>query len=153
MYFTHTTNPPMKSILTLVFLVSFQISQAQQKIIALKPEESIRQVFEALSDGSIEKMEPVVTPDVKILEHGVVWTMDTIRHYLGKKRPEDFKRVNSFDFFQMEISGNMAFVSYYNRADIHSNGKDRTVKWLESAVLVKDKNIWKVKMLHSTRLD
>jgi hypothetical protein len=142
----------MKSILTLIILVSFQIAYAQQNI-SQKPEDAIRQVFQALSDGSIDKMEQVVTPDVKILEHGVVWTIDTIRHYLSKKRPEDFKRVNTFDFFQTEVSDNMAFVSYHNRADIHANNKDRTVKWLESAVLVKDKNVWKVKMLHSTRLD
>jgi hypothetical protein len=46
----------------------------------------------------------------------------------------------------------MAFVSYWNTADIRSNKKDRKVKWLESAVLVMDKGRWKVKMLHSTRV-
>jgi hypothetical protein len=143
----------MKSILTIVILAIFQISQAQQKNQAENPEAVIRLVFEAFSEGSIEKMEQAVTADVKILEHGVVWNLDTIRQYFSKKRPEDFKRVNSFEFFQQEISGKMAFVSYHNRADIHANNRDRTVRWLESAVLVKHDNRWKVKMLHSTRLD
>ncbi len=117
------------------------------------PEQVIELVFDALSVGSIEKMEEAVTPDVKILEHGVVWTLDTVRAYLAKKRPADFKRVNTFEFFQREITDRMAFVSYHNRADIHANNKDRTVRWLESAVLVKEKDGWKLKMLHSTRLE
>jgi hypothetical protein len=143
----------MKTILALILVFSCQICPAQPKSIAQKPEDAIKQIFEALSDGDLKKMEQVVTPDIKILEHGIVWTMDSIRFYLGKTRPADFKRINSLEFFQSEISEKMAFVSYHNRADIHANNKDRTVKWLESAVLVNDKNVWKVKMLHSTRLD
>jgi hypothetical protein len=120
---------------------------------AVEVQRVIELMFEALSSGSVPQMEQAVTPDVKILEHGVVWTIDTVRSYLSKKRPADFKRINTFDFFQTEIRGTMAFVSYHNRADIHANAKDRTVKWLESAVLVKDKHVWKIKMLHSTRLE
>src|SRR5688500_16746109 len=102
----------MKTLYAFAFLAaSFQLSFAQDKKTgAATPELAIEQVFDALSDGSIEKMEHVVTPDVKILEHGVVWTMDTIRNYLAKKRPADFKRVNTFDFFQTEVTEKMAFV-------------------------------------------
>ena len=109
-------------------------------------------VFEAISDGSIVKMEEAVTPDVKILETGEVWTLDTIRSYFSRPRPADFKRINTLDFFQTEVEGKMAFVSYHNTAAIHADGKDRLVKWLASAVLVKQGKSWKVKMLHSTRL-
>lgn len=123
-----------------------------QKSNALQPQQVIELMFEAFSDGSMTKMQQAVTSDVKILEDGVVWNLDTIQFYLGKKRPADYKRVNTFDFFQTEVTEKMAFVSYHNRADIHANNKDRTVKWLESAVLVQENNLWKVKMLHSTRL-
>ncbi|HEY0652577.1 MAG TPA: nuclear transport factor 2 family protein [Chryseosolibacter sp.] len=141
----------MKACTTFLFLTLAIASSGQQ--VAARPEDAIHHVFEALSEGSITKMQDAVTPDVKILEHGVVWTMDSLRFYLTKKRPDDFRRTNSFEFFQSEVSGNMAFVSYHNRADIHANNKDRIVKWLESAVLVRDGRGWKVKMLHSTRLE
>ena len=144
----------MKSLLILVFAISISFSSyCQQKTNDREPQKVIELVFEALSEGSMAKMEQAVTPDVKILEQGVVWTLDTIRVYLNKKRPADFKRINAFEFFQTEVTENMAFVSYHNRADIHANNKDRTVKWLESAVLIKENNTWKVKMLHSTRLE
>ena len=145
----------MKFLLCLIVSLStLSLASAQTKSPLLaQPQDAIKLVFDALSEGDMSKMEQAVTPDVKILEHGVVWTLDTVRLYLEKKRPADFKRINSFDFFQTEVGDNMAFVSYHNRADIHANNKDRTVKWLESAVLVKQNGGWRVKMLHSTRLD
>jgi hypothetical protein len=109
-------------------------------------------VFQAFSEGSITKMEEVVTTDVKILEHGEVWTLDSVRFYFGKPRAADFKRINTLDFFQTEVNENMAFVSYWNTADISANNKDRKIKWLESAVLVMEGGRWKVQMLHSTRV-
>lgn len=143
----------MKITLTVLLFAFIQVCYAQRKDETAKPEDAIHKIFEALSEADVDKMEKAVTPDIKILEHGVVWTMDSIRFYMGKKRPADFKRINTFDFFQSEVSDKMAFVSYHNRADIHANNKDRTIRWLESAVLVKDKDGWKVKMLHSTRLE
>jgi hypothetical protein len=141
----------MKLLISIIILLAAQFSYAQKQKTDT-PESAIELIFESLSESNMAKMERAATPDIRILEDGVVWTMDTIRFYLGKQRPADYKRVNSFEFFQKEVSEKMAFVSYHNRADIHANGKDRTVKWLESAVLVREKDGWRVKMLHSTRI-
>lgn len=142
----------MKYFFTTAILISIcSLSLAQTK--SLKPEQIIEQIFDGLSEGEISKIESVVTSDFRLLEHGEVWTIDTVRTYLAKKRPADFKRVNFFDFFQSEVTDKMAFVSYHNRADIHANNQDRTIKWLESAVFVKERGAWKLKMLHSTRIE
>jgi hypothetical protein len=117
-----------------------------------KVQQVIHQIFESFSERSIEKMEGSVTTDINILEDGKVWTLDTIRLYFQKRLPADFKRINSFEFLRTEVHQTMGFVSYYNTASIHSNNKDVTVKWLESAVLVKEQEAWKIKMLHSTRI-
>ena len=144
----------MKNNICLILFILFVTSPvlAQKLTEQQQVQQVLRLVFEALSEGSVAKMEQALTPDVKILETGEVWTLDTIRLYFEKPRPNDFKRINTLDFFQTEVEGKMAFVSYHNTAAIHANGKDRMVKWLESAVLVKQGKSWKVKMLHSTRL-
>ena len=141
----------MKLLIFVICFTSTALAQTQSE--EQKVEQVVHLVFEALSEGNIVKMEQAVTPDVKILETGEIWTLDTMRSYFRKPRPADFKRVNKLDFFQTEVRNKMAFVSYHNTADIHANGNDKTVKWLESAVLIKDDKIWKVKMLHSTRLE
>jgi hypothetical protein len=141
-----------KKISLILFVFSITTTAVAQLAEQQQVQQVLRQVFEAFSEGSFSKMEQTLTPDVKILETGEVWTLDTIRLYFEKSRPADFKRVNTLDFFQTEVEGKMAFVSYHNTAAIHANGKDRTVKWLESAVLVRQGKSWRVKMLHSTRL-
>ena len=144
----------MKNKISLIPFIFFITSTAvaQRPTEQQQVQQGLRKVFEAISEGSVAKMEEAVTPDVKFLETGEIWTLDTIRSYFAKPRPADFKRVNTLDFFQTEVEGKMAFVSYHNTAAIHANGKDRIVKWLESAVLVKQGRSWKVTMLHSTRL-
>ena len=139
-------------LLFLLFLISTTLF-AQKQTEQQQVQQALLLVFEAFSEGSVAKMEQALTPDVKILETGEVWTLDTVRSYFARPRPADFKRINTLDFFQTEVEGKMAFVSYHNTATIHANGKDRIVKWLESAVLAKPGKSWKVKMLHSTRLE
>jgi hypothetical protein len=141
----------MKLLIFVICFTSTALAQIQSE--KQQVQQVVNLVFDALSEGNIAKMEQAVTADVTILETGEVWTLDTIRSYFRKPRPADFKRVNTLDFFQTEVQNKMAFVSYYNTADIHANGNNKSIKWLESAVLIKHDKTWKVKMLHSTRLE
>src|SRR5687768_11107090 len=100
----------------LASLINSSFAQTNSKA-DLEVQQAIHTAFEAFSNASIKTMEEVVTPDVKILEQGQVWTLDSIRFYFAKKRPADYKRVNTLEFFQTEIEGKMAFVSYHNQAD------------------------------------
>jgi ketosteroid isomerase-like protein len=142
----------MIKILTLIFFFSFNIAIAQ----TLSEERKVQQVlvmfFDALSENDLAGMQKYMTPDIRILEHGVIWNMDTVVALASKPRPANFKRINTINFFQTEVRNEFAFVSYNNKADISSANGERKVTWLESAVLVKEGGEWKVKMLHSTRI-
>lgn len=138
-------------VIALLFFLSSNILWAQRNA-DHQVQRPIIDFFEGLSENDLDRMRHCVSDDFTILEHGVIWTMDTIVELTRKPRPAGFKRLNEFDFFQTEISKDMAFVSYHNRAEIRTPGQARTVKWLESAVLVRDGKRWRIKMLHSTRL-
>ncbi|MGC1240524.1 MAG: nuclear transport factor 2 family protein [Chryseosolibacter sp.] len=139
-------------VTALLFFLSSHIVLAQGQPEETQVQQVIINFFEGLSENDLDGMRQCVSDDFTILEHGVVWTMDTIVALTTNPRPDGFKRLNEFDFFQSMVSGNMAFVSYHNKAEITMPGKRRTVRWLESAVLVKEGGRWKIKMLHSTRL-
>ncbi len=115
-----------------------------------KVQKTIIDLFEGFSAFDINKITPFCTADVKILENGVVWNVDTLRLKINQAKAKNIKRVNQLDFIQTEVQGNIAWTTYHNRADISMNGKSRTIQWLESAVLVKEEKMWKVKLLHST---
>lgn len=140
----------MKLIASLLFITNTLLAQPPSE--DHKVQEVVVRFFEGLTERNLEKMQECTTPDFTILEHGVIWNIDTLVALASRPVPADFKRFNTFDFFQTEISKDMAFVSYRNKAAISKSGEQRTVQWLESAVFVKEGKSWKMKMLHSTRL-
>lgn len=140
----------MKLIVSLVFITNIVLAQSPSE--DQKVQDVVVSFFEGLSERNMEKMQECTTPDFTILEHGVIWNIDTLVAFAGRPVPAGFKRINTFDFFQTEVRKDMAFVSYRNKADISKPGEQRTVQWLESAVFVKEGKAWKMKMLHSTRL-
>lgn len=145
---------PMKNMfLAAAFLLAALLPAAAQtkpSAEALPVQQAIAGVFDGFSALSLEKIMRHCTPDVTILEDGVVWNADSIATAFKRMEGVDFKRVNSFNFLQTEVRGNTAWTSYYNQADVQVNGKPRQLRWLESAVLVKESGGWKVKVLHST---
>ncbi len=144
----------MKRICLAAFL-SFAIlfataAQTKPSAEALPVQQAITGVFDGFSALSLEKIMQHCTPDITILEDGVVWNADSIATAFKRMEGVAFKRVNSFNFMQTEVRGNTAWTSYFNQADMQINGTPRQVRWLESAVLVKEAGGWKVKVLHST---
>ena len=96
-------------------------------------------------------MRKTSTKDFQLLEHGEDWSMQKLIDAVQPKG-KPYKRKNFFSQIRAEQKGDMAWVSYWNKAEIRRDGQLRTLVWLESAVVVKEANRWKVQLLHSTRL-
>ncbi len=139
----------------LTFILLFQIFSAvsQSKVTSkeLKVQETIIALFHSLSEQDFDKMKANCTADFTVLEHGVIWNLDTLQQKINlTKEIPDFLRINTISFTDTRIKGKVAWVSYHNRADVTRNGKKGFAQWLESAVLVKEGKEWKVQLLHST---
>lgn len=117
-----------------------------------KVNNAIVAMFDGLAELSLEKIKKNSTADLMILEHGEIWNMDTIAAKIIELKPLNLTRINSFKFIKTEIIDQTAWVAYDNKAVVTMNGQKIEHHWLESAVLVKKGNEWKVKLLHSTRL-
>ncbi|GAB3177900.1 nuclear transport factor 2 family protein [Telluribacter humicola] len=142
----------LKKILLLI-LISLPLQQvlAQTKTKEQKEvEQMVVLFFDALTEASIPKMKETVTEDFLLLEDGMVWNIDTLAVKFAVTRPADFKRLNSFDFFNTIVKGNLAWTNYENTAVITRNQKETTIRWLESAILEKTRKGWRIRVLHST---
>ena len=115
------------------------------------PEAAIEGFFDGLSQLSESKMKEYTTKDFVLLENGAVWNLDTLVLKISPLKNMNLKRVNSFTFISSEQKGDVAWVSYYNKAEFTANEKHQTRNWVESAVLVKEADKWKIQLLHSTR--
>lgn len=141
-------------ILLLFFFLAFSSLpiQAQKSDEKEKVNHVLTRFFDGISVLDIKLMKQYVTNDFLLLEGGDVWNMDTVAVYLNQLKTGSFSRTNHLNFIRTEITGNTAWVAYNNAADMNINGKKRNVQWLESAVLVKEGNEWKIQLLHSTPL-
>ena len=110
-------------------------------------------MFAALSNRDSVSLKSYCTPDITLYEYGQVWNIDTlIRKGIAMNQSADFKRTNTFDFIDTETGKITAWVTYRLRSVINRDAKETVMEWLETIVLAKQNNQWKVKHLHSTLL-
>jgi len=138
----------MKKI-AIIFLLFTQFSFAQTSEKG-EVQQVITRFFDALSVTNIPQMKAEVSDDFILLENGEIWTIDTLANKISRPKPEGYLRQNSFDFIETKVEKNRAFVYYKNKAEITSKTRNATVKWLESAILRKEKGRWRIEFMHST---
>ena len=140
-----------------LFFISLLLSAALFAQTISKKEAVIHQavehLFAALTNTDTAAIKRSCTDDVRFYEYGQIWTIDTlIQKVMQNKSISDFKRTNSFEFVSTAINQQTAWVTYYLQSTFIRNGKEDLVKWMETVVLQKQNKIWKIKLLHSTRL-
>ncbi|MEP3482301.1 MAG: nuclear transport factor 2 family protein [Fuerstiella sp.] len=112
----------------------------------------VKELFAAMSKHDGQAMQQAATEDFQLLEHGENWTMQKLVDAVQPKG-QPSERKNFFKQIRAHQKGDVAWVSYWNKAEIRRESGLRTLVWLESAVMVKTNNQWKVQLMHSTRLE
>ena len=116
-------------------------------------QQTVKNVFDALSNRDAASLRSNCTSDVRFYEYGEAWTADSlINKAIIRKTATDFRRTNNLDFVSTTINEDVAWVTYNLHSEITSNGKNSSVHWLETVVLVREEKKWKVKVLHSTMI-
>lgn len=114
-------------------------------------QQTIVKLFDALSNRDSVSLKAWSTADITLYEYGELWNIDTLIHKAIKlNTAKEFVRTNTFDFIHATVDNKMALVNYRLQSVITRDGQQATVQWLETVVLLKEKNQWKVKHLHST---
>lgn len=109
----------------ILFFSHFQVSKAQHNKSAEEQnvEKTVVGLFDGFSAQDADKIIQFCTPDVTILENGVIWNADTLRVKINPLKGRNIKRINTLDFKETHIRGNTAWTTYHNGADITVNGK------------------------------
>lgn len=153
----------MKSYIKLVFVLSIVYTSCNQNHKKTTDdtkdfkavEQVVQNAFDDIwSEHKAERISKYHTNDFIILEHGELWTNDTIANWCkrAKLRNAGVKRINSFDFFKAKKEGNRIWMAYHNYATIKMDTIEAKYQWLESIVAIKQDSIWKLEMMHSTRV-
>ena len=113
--------------------------------------ETIRSFFAAATAEDLNKLHAVITPDFYAFEAGGRVSGDALMEMLKAAHAAGKVYVWTVNEPEVHISGDMAWVTYVNRGSIKDTSGTKDVTWLESAVLKKEKGIWRIHFFHSTR--
>lgn len=132
--------------ISMVLMAQEQLSTNQQAV-----QQTVIKMFDALSNRDSISLKLYCTADLELYEYGQSWNIDTlILKAITLNQSTDFKRTNSFDFINTTADKTIGWATYHLNSTITRDGKQSTVQWLETVVLVKERKQWKVKHLHST---
>lgn len=93
--------------------------------------------FSALTRLNTGKLIRYVTKEFLLPEDGAVWSTDTPAGEPAPLKTVRFGRTDQLDCIGTEERGGTARASCHNAADMTVNGQAATMRWLESAMLVK----------------
>lgn len=144
----------MKKLVILFLAISIPCllkAQEKQATDTHDVQQTVIDLFDALSKRDSVMLKANCTPDILIFEDGKVWNIDTMMGaIITLKKLDDYTRINKIEFIHTEIHNDVAWTTYHNQADIIVNGKSRSVKWVETVILIREGKKWKIKILHST---
>ena len=136
-------------LITLFFAFQMHAQNSDEQQLKDLIRNSFDDIFSQEGNGELDKY---YTADFLLLEVGEVWDMDRIKRELSNYDLKSRKRINDFDFIQVKIEGNTAWIAYHNTATFEKDGEViGEMRWLESATAIKTDAGWKLDMLHSTR--
>ncbi|MDB5277997.1 MAG: hypothetical protein JWR61_2952 [Ferruginibacter sp.] len=142
----------MKKIQLFVLAILFTaLLQAQSTASQRAVQQTVTKLFDALSNRDAVSLKQYCADDISLYEYGMAWNLDTlINRAITLNTATDFKRINTFEFINTTINKDVAWTTYHLSSEITKDGKQASVKWMETVIAIKKQNKWKIKVLHST---
>ena len=113
--------------------------------------ETVRSMFAALAVDDFTTFRAVTTPDFYAYDVGKRFTGDELMILVKTAHAEGKVYLWSINEPEVHLHGNFAWITYVNNGSVKDAAGTKDVTWLESAVLQKEKDVWRIRFLHSTR--
>lgn len=114
--------------------------------------ETVRLMYVALTNDDMIKFRAVTSPDLYIFDLGMRMTGDQLIELVKSAHTAGKVYVWQVTEPQIYVDGRMAWITYVNRGSIQDARGKKDLSWLESAVLRKDNDTWRIQFFHSTKV-
>lgn len=111
---------------------------------------SIIGLFDGISEADENKIIKYCSSEFTLIDEGSITSLKDILDGIPQMKVAVSNRVNNLTFLKTTISENAAWIIYNNNAAITINNCIINYEWIESAILIKLEDFWKIKLLHST---
>src|SRR4051794_827502 len=114
--------------------------------------EAVRSMFTALAAENVPKLRATIAPSFYAFEAGGRITGDALIDLMKKAHAAGKAYVWTVNEPEVHMGGDTAWITYVNRGSIKDASGTKEASWLESAVLRKEKDSWRIQFFHSTRV-
>ena len=124
-----------------------QATTDQEKVI-----EAMRLMYVAATNDDMDQFRAVTSPDFYTFDGGKRMTGDELMGFIKDAHAAGKVYVWEVTEPQVRIDGQTAWVTYVNRGSLQDAAGKKDLAWLESAVLRKYDDTWRIQFFHSTRV-
>jgi ketosteroid isomerase-like protein len=114
--------------------------------------EAMHSFFAAATADDRDKLHAVTTSDFYAFDAGGRFTRDGLMDLIKAAHAEGKVYVWTVNGPEVHISGDIAWITYANQGSRTDASGTKDMNWLESAVLQKEKGVWRIRFFHSTLL-
>lgn len=114
--------------------------------------DAMRTMYVAATNDDLALFHTVAAPDFYAYDVGKRFTGDELMEFIRSRHEAGVVYVWRVTEPEVRIDGGTAWVTYVNRGSIADTSGAKDVTWLESAVLRKENDAWRIQFLHSTRV-
>ena len=111
----------------------------------------MREMYAALQTDDLAAWRVVTTPDFFSYDVGQRFDGDALLNLIKQRHAEGVVFEWTVNDPKVEVTCDMALVTYVNTGSATQAGVKRELSWLESATLKHDGQRWRIRFFHSTR--
>lgn len=134
-----------------IMCLSAQCLAAQPATEQEKVTEALRLMYVALTNDDPDQFRAVTSPDFFTYDGGVRMSGDELMALIKDAHAAGKVYVWEVTEPQVRIDGQTAWVTYVNRGSLQDATGKKDLTWLESAILRKEDDTWRIEFFHSTR--
>ncbi|MCM2315641.1 MAG: nuclear transport factor 2 family protein [Thermoanaerobaculia bacterium] len=114
--------------------------------------ETVRQMYVALTNDDFDRFRAVTSSNFYAFDVGKRFDGEELAALVRNAHASGKVYVWEVTEPDVHVDGNSAWVAYVNRGSITDAAGKKELSWLESAVLRKEKGVWRIHFFHSTRV-
>lgn len=114
--------------------------------------EVVRQMYVALTNDDTELFKSVTSAGFYAFDVGKRFDGDELLQLVKNAHASGRVYVWKVTDHQVHVDGRTAWITYVNRGSVKDATGTKELSWLESAVLRKQKGVWRIHFFHSTRV-
>jgi ketosteroid isomerase-like protein len=113
---------------------------------------AMRTMYEAATQDDLALFHTVAAPEFYAFDNGKRFDGDALMELIKTLHAAGNSYVWTVTEPEVRIFGDTALITYVNRGSVRDPSGEKSISWLESAVLRKDQGTWRIVFFHSTRV-